>query len=216
MPPSPSPPSPSAHSSPTAQAPGYSASGSNGYLPAGCTPSLSPYPYTQPQLSSPFAPLWAPTDKLSSLAPCYAAEVHAVDMLALQREFSVVPTVTSVPAVQPRDVATAAVSGGRPAVSAAMELHGLAAVESALPWLPTMTELGGCQLTLSPVIWRDIAPPYRIQVPPPPPALASRRFATYCRRCHVSAVQILIVGHPSDVRVHLPRSHFDCAIKAAT
>lgn len=143
-----------AQSSPPAfQAPSAQASGAGGYTPAGCAL------YMQPQLSAPFAPLWAPAD--SSAAPCFATEAQAVDMLALQREFSVVP------APQPREVAApapAAAAGGRPAVSAAMELHSLAAVEGALPWLPTMTEVDGCLLTLNPVMWRDIAPPYRIQV----------------------------------------------------
>ena len=48
--------------------------------------------------------------------------------------------------------------------SIAVDLPDLAAVEMALPRLPTMAEAEGCLYTMSPVLWLDLSPPYRLKV----------------------------------------------------
>ena len=64
--------------------------------------------------------------------------------------------------------------------SVAVDLPDAAAVELALPLLPTMAEAEGCLYTMSPVLWLDLSPPYRLKVSaghaascPHPPAVVS-------------------------------------------
>ena len=146
---------------------------------------------------------WAPVTGPFGFDP----ETDAVDVLALEREFSMVPPARSlmpaIPTTRPgglvrsrpvkAEAASAAPRGlvsqtvhasvavleavtdaGSDGIvrteSVAADLPDLAAVESALPRLPTMAEAEGCLYTMSPVLWLDLSPPYRLKVSFCPPA----------------------------------------------
>ena len=142
---------------------------------------------------------WAPVTGPFGFDP----ETDAVDVLALEREFSMVrparstlmpaipttrpagglvrsgPVKAEAALVAPRglvqqtahasDAALEAVTdAGSDGIvrteSVAADLPDLAAVEMALPRLPTMAEAEGCLYTMSPVLWLDLSPPYRLKV----------------------------------------------------
>lgn len=116
------------------------------------------------ELPEPFGmlpPFW---DEPDCWVPASAAEAHAVDMLALQQEFSMVPTSLPLPTAAIAAGGAAAASNPFSTVSAPTDLPTLAVVEAALAQLPTMAEAEGCLLTLCPTMWRDLAPPFRIKV----------------------------------------------------
>ena len=139
---------------------------------------------------------WAPVTGPFGFDP----ETDAVDVLALEREFSMVPPARSlmptIPTSRPGGLVRsgpvkAEAAGGGPRLvqqtvsadvavleavtdagsdgivrteSVAADLPDLAAVEMALPRLPTMAEAEGCLYTMSPVLWLDLSPPYRLKV----------------------------------------------------
>jgi len=140
---------------------------------------------------------WAPVTGPFGFDP----EMDAVDVLALERELSMVrPARTLMPAIPttrpgggglvrsgpvkaeaaaPRGlvqqtahasvaVLEAVTDAGSDGIvrteSVAADLPDLAAVQVALPRLPTMAEAEGCLYTMSPVLWLDLSPPYRLKV----------------------------------------------------
>ena len=92
-----------------------------------------------------------------------AAEVHAVDVLALEREFAMVPFDLPIGTAGERDI-TASGSEHSPAESAT-ECHPLATVASALPHRPTTADVNGSVPCSHPSTWQYTNPPHSVQVP---------------------------------------------------
>lgn len=92
-----------------------------------------------------------------------AAEVYAVDVLALEREFAMVPFDVPIGAADVPDM-TASSSEHPAAESATEQRQTLATVTSALPHLPTKAEADCFVLSIHPNIWRETDLPHRMQV----------------------------------------------------